>query len=211
MPRRKKNTGRIIIRLIVIAILVACALTAYRHRNYIRKFLNDMSKTVKHPSGYSVAGIDVSQYQGYINWGKVKEVSTGQPVSFVFIRATAGQDHRDSYFTHNWKESKNKGLVRGAYHYYRPDENSIKQAENFIKNVQLESGDLPPVLDIEALSTVQDMKKLKTGLGRWIKKIEEHYGVRPIIYTSSSYFSSYLENEFEGYILWMANYNKVSD
>ena len=110
-------------------------------------------------------------------------------------------------FKENWKASKERQLIRGAYHYYRPNENSIEQANNFIKNVKLEKGDLPPVLDIEKLPKSQSIDSLKVGLRRWLKKVEKHYKVKPIIYSGESYYNDFLKKEFSDYPLWIANYN----
>ncbi|MCF8298060.1 MAG: glycoside hydrolase family 25 protein [Saprospiraceae bacterium] len=155
-------------------------------------------------------GIDISQYQGIINWQQVDSIDDKVSISFVIIRATIGSKKRDKYLTYNWRESLNKGFIHGVYHYYRPDENSIKQAENFIKNVKLKKGDLPPILDIESLSSIQSTEKLKLGIKRWLDKVEKHYNVKPIIYTGDSFYESYLNNEeFNKYTFWIANYNNI--
>lgn len=162
------------------------------------------------PKGDYLYGIDVSEYQGVINWKKVSTENSSYKVDFVLIRATAGQNHRDRFYTSNWRESKKNSLVRGAYHYYRPNENSSKQAENFIGNVKLNSGDLPPVLDIEHLSKIQSMKSLKLGILNWLNIIEKHYGIKPILYTGTHFYRDYL-NDFTKYPLWIANYNQVDN
>lgn len=66
---------------------------------------------------------------------------------------------------------------------------------------------MPPVLDIEKIPRNQSMDSLKTGLKRWLDKVEKHYGVRPIIYSGESFYTDFLETEFEGYNLWIANYS----
>ena len=152
-------------------------------------------------------GLDVSQYQGDINWSEVDSVESKFPLHFVLIRATAGDDKEDTQFDANWKGAKKHNLIRGAYHYYRPTENSIEQANNFIKTVKLRKGDLPPVLDIEQLPKNQSIDSLKVGLKRWLKKIDAHYKVKPIIYTGERYYEDFLKEEFEGYTFWVANYN----
>ena len=83
----------------------------------------------------------------------------------------------------------------------------MEQADLFIKTVKLSPGDLPPVLDIEEKSKIQSTASLIVGLKRWIKKIEDHYGVKPIIYSSSNFYSAWLKKEFGDYPLWVANYN----
>jgi lysozyme len=152
-------------------------------------------------------GIDVSEYQGKISWSYVDTLEQKYPLHYVFIRATVGKDRKDRKFERNWLGAKENKMIRGAYHYYRPNENSLEQAELFIKTVTLEKGDLPPVLDIEKLPKNQSVANLKLGLKRWLKAIESHYGVKPIIYTGERYYDDFLKEEFSDYLFWIANYN----
>ena len=154
-----------------------------------------------------IFGIDVSQYQGIIAWDEVELINESFAVDFVFIRATMGATAKDSRFEKNWEGAKSKNKLRGAYHYFRPNENSLKQARNFINTVDLKPGDLPPVLDIEERPRSQPMDSLRVGLKRWLDEVERHYGVRPIVYSGDSYFTDFLEKEFKDYTLWIANYN----
>ncbi|MCC9071677.1 glycoside hydrolase family 25 protein [Flavobacterium sp. F-65] len=152
-------------------------------------------------------GLDVSEYQGKISWSYVDTLEKKYPIDFVFIRATVGKDRKDFQFKRNWIGAKENKTIRGAYHYYRPNENSIEQADLFIKTVILEKGDLPPVLDIERLPKNQSLDSLKKGLKRWLNKVEAHYKVRPIIYTGERYYDDFLKDEFSDYLFWIANYN----
>lgn len=158
-----------------------------------------------------VYGIDVSHYQGEIDWETVKNENPEFPMHFVFVRSTIGSNNVDTQYKTNWKKAKAQGYIRGAYHYYRPDENSVQQAENFIKTVKLSKGDLPPVLDVEKIPNKQSMDSLQNGLKRWLSIVEKHYGVRPIIYSGESFYTDFLEEEFEGYDLWIANYSFFDD
>ena len=152
-------------------------------------------------------GLDLSEYQGKIDWDAVENIDNEYPIEFVFIRATAGKDREDDQFEENWRGAKSRGLIRGAYHYYRPNENSLEQAKLFIKTVQLKKGDLPPVLDIEKLPKGQSLDSLKIGLRRWLNAVEEHYKVKPIIYTGEKYYDDFLKKDFSDYLFWIANYN----
>ena len=164
-----------------------------------------------HLSKYEWVGIDVSHYQGKIDWKKLSTIDDKE-IRFVIIRASQGDDSYDRYFKRNWSEAKVHGFTRGAYHYYRPNENSIKQAQKFIDRVVLEKGDLPPVLDIERFSRVQSRRSLRIGLKKWLTKVEEHYGMKPIIYTGASHYKDLLKHEFfKGYPFWIANYNGVKE
>ena len=172
-----------------------------------RKLADIRIYEVLHKHDDKAIGFDVSEYQSEIDWEQTYHIDESFELSFVFIRATAGKNKTDKRFKENWKASKERELIRGAYHYYRPNENSIEQAENFIKNVKLEKGDLPPVLDIEKLPKSQSIDSLKVGLRRWLKKVEKHYKVKPIIYSGESYYTDFLKEEFSDYPLWIANYN----
>ncbi|MBD1429312.1 MULTISPECIES: glycoside hydrolase family 25 protein [Sphingobacterium] len=152
-------------------------------------------------------GIDISQYQGKILWDSVSLINEEFPIDFVFVRATMGEKGKDSKFDQNWSAVQRINKLRGAYHYFRPNENSIKQANNFIKTVKLKPGDLPPVLDIEERPRRQSMDSLRVGLKRWLDRVEAHYKVKPIVYSGDSYFTDFLEKEFKDYKLWIANYN----
>lgn len=152
-------------------------------------------------------GIDISEYQDKINWDELKELDGGYPIEFVFVRATVGCDRDDFKFKKYWAKVKEHKFICGAYHYYRPNENSVEQANNFIKSVRLKKGDFPPVLDIEKLPKEQSIERLKVGLQRWLDVVEKHYGVKPIIYSSESYYNDFLKEDFEGYPFWIANYS----
>jgi lysozyme len=152
-------------------------------------------------------GLDVSEYQDKISWSYVDTLEQKYPIHFVFIRATVGKDRVDRRFERNWVGAKENKMIRGAYHYYRPNENSVAQAKLFIKTVALHKGDLPPVLDIEKLPRNQSIDSLKVGLKRWLRLVESHYKVKPIIYTSEKYYDDFLKEEFSEYLFWIANYN----
>jgi GH25 family lysozyme M1 (1,4-beta-N-acetylmuramidase) len=94
-----------------------------------------------------------------------------------------GINGEDRFFEENWEKAKQYNYIRGAYHYYRPNENSLKQFENFKSVVKLDKGDFIPILDIEKESKF-GRENLRTGVLNWLKLAEEEYGVKPMIYTS---------------------------
>lgn len=150
-------------------------------------------------------GIDISQYQGSINW--VELGSSGHCINYIFIRATMGADGKDFHFENNWQNAKENNYLRGAYHYYRPNENSVVQFENFSKRVTLEPGDFPPVLDIEEMGKY-GTENLVAGILNWLKLAEKHYGVIPIVYTGSHFYRIYLKERIDAYPLWIAAYSE---
>lgn len=158
------------------------------------------------PLNYKVHGIDVSHHQGPIDWDAVSKTQDQQyPIRFAFIKATEGGDYKDRRFEENFARSREAGLIRGAYHFYNPNTDPIRQANFFISQVKLEKGDLAPVLDIERKP--HDIVKLQADLIKFLNRLEQHYGVKPIIYTSHKYMTRYLNTpEFAAYPLWIAHY-----
>ena len=148
-------------------------------------------------------GIDVSQYQGSINWDEV--LLTKHPLRFAIVRATMGNNGVDAKFKDNWSALKRVGLQRGAYHYYRPFENSVEQANNFISQVQLQPGDFPPVLDVERMSPL-GAANLRKGVQNWLRIVGQYYHCKPIVYTGRFFYERYLKGSIDGYPLWVASY-----
>ncbi|MDO6760367.1 GH25 family lysozyme [Tamlana sp. 2_MG-2023] len=166
---------------------------------------------VAHDNSHYLFGIDVSHYQGEIKWHKVK--ASEHPIEFVFIRSTMGVDGKDTHYHTNWVDAKAHEYIRGAYHYYRPNENSTEQFENFASTVTLVKGDFPPILDIEEPSRFGD-KKLREGVLNWLKLAEAKYGIKPVVYTGKHFYDTRLKGYLEGYPLWIAAYSgksRVSD
>lgn len=156
---------------------------------------------------YPVHGIDVSHHQSKIDWQKVSASKVNESkIKFAFIRATNGVEKEDIYFTQNWRQCKEVGIARGAYHYFRANENANQQADFFIHNVQLLPGDLPPVVDVEKTYGVSQ-EALINGVKQWLNRVEAHYGVKPIIYSSTGFYAHHFEGYFDKYPFWVAHYN----
>lgn len=158
-------------------------------------------------------GFDISHYQNKedIKWDSLSIGNKTIPLEFVVMRATMGNRSADKNFDEFWTSAKEHNLIRGAYHFYRADEDPVIQANNFLENVKLESGDLPPVLDIEKIPRTKSSKKLIEDLKVWCKIVEETYGEKPIIYTYYHYYKDFLRGEFDDYPIWLANYNDVPE
>jgi len=156
-------------------------------------------------------GFDVSHYQNKedIRWDSLTIGNKTIPLEFVVMRATMGNRNADKHFAEFWAQAKKQEMIRGAYHFYRADEDPVIQANNFLENVKLESGDLPPILDIEKIPKRKTNKKLIEDLKIWCRIVEETYGEKPIIYTYYYYYKDFLKGEFDDYPLWLANYNDV--
>lgn len=148
-----------------------------------------------------LSGIDVSYYQGNIDWQSVKDAG----VVFAFARATYGTTKVDPQFHTNWQVMKNAGIIRGAYHFFVAAEDPVEQASFFASTVgSLDSGDLPPVLDVEAGSGTNS--SLVSNVQTWLSTVEQRLGVTPMIYTAPSYWNEYMTADFGKYPLWVAEY-----
>ena len=146
-------------------------------------------------------GIDLSSHSGTVDWASVARAG----YSFAFVKATEGMDLADPSFKTHWSRIKDAGLVRGAYHFYVTEDDPDKQAQFFIDTVTLEPGDLAPVVDIELIGHATQ-PGLTERLRRMLDRLEQHYGIKPLIYTSPTFWNSHLDDTFGEYPLWIAEY-----
>jgi len=160
-----------------------------------------------YPEGYNVRGIDISHYQTDIKWEKLRNASiNNDPVRFVIIKATEGQDLFDDDFNDNFFQAKENDFIRGAYHFFVPGVDAARQADFYLHQVHLVPGDLPPVLDIEKDGKLPK-KKLQKDVKKWLDIVEEKYGVKPILYTSYKFKKDFLDDPvFDEYPYWIAHY-----
>ena len=186
------------VRLIFTVLLLLCVLailTATKRIN-INQYL---------VGGYSVKGVDVSHYQGEIDWEHFRE----QGIDFAFIKATEGSSLVDERFEENREGAKAAGLYAGAYHFFSFDSAGAAQAEQYIRTVGDLSGSLPPVVDIEYYGDKRKNPPEKayvvSRLRELLEALEEEYGVKPIIYTTYTVYNRYIRNAFQEYPLWIRN------
>ena len=156
------------------------------------------------PRNYQVHGVDVSRWQGDIDWVKLRT----QGANFAFIKATDGGDHLDPMFQKNWRKAKEAGIKRGAYHFFYWCRVASSQAEWFIRNVPKDPDALPPVIDAEyngessckkRLSRAQYVEKIRV----FSEMLERHYGKRPIIYTAPDFYEDNLSGELTNHPFWL--------
>ena len=152
--------------------------------------------------GYEVHGIDVSHYQKEINWEKV----ASQDIQFAFIKATEGETYKDTFFCENWSGMKAANIKRGAYHFFRPTLSAELQAANFIETAELGHGDFAPVLDIEVTDGVSQQELLEK-IDTWLTLVENHFKVKPIIYTYQKFFNKHLADRYDDHPIWIARYS----
>jgi lysozyme len=153
----------------------------------------------------TLAGIDVSEYQGEIDWQAVADSG----VSFCFVKCSEGAESGDPMFASNWAAMKSVGIIRSAYHFFVASKDPVVQANNFLRRTQKvwENSDLPPVLDLEKTyflnpSSVLDRAQI------WLNTVEKALGRQPILYTFPNFWDEGLGNtsRFSNYPLWIAHY-----
>jgi len=157
------------------------------------------------PEDYAVHGIDISRWQGDVDWNAVRN----DGISFAWLKATEGGDHMDPRFLDNWHGAKAAGLPRGAYHFYyfcRPVEEQIAWVQ---ENIPVDPEALPLVLDMEwnaHSKTCQerpDREKVLRDMNAFLDAMENHYGKRPVIYSSVDFHRDRLVDALHKEQFWL--------
>lgn len=160
-------------------------------------------------------GLDVSDFDGTVDWIRVKQAG----YTFAFAKATEGETWKAATFPRNWRQMEGVGIIRGAYHFFRPTIDAKAQAKHFLDYVNsvdpIGVNDLPPVIDLEhypasveqqwnSLSKPERVQRVK----KWIDVIESEINRKPIIYTSYGFWNGWMRGvrDFSGYPLWVAHY-----
>ena len=162
----------------------------------------------EYPEGYEIHGIDISHYQGKIDWEQLKNAMIkGCPVRFVIIKSTEGSSRLDENFRENFNQARDFGFIRGVYHFWSNKSTAREQAYYFLDQVHLTDGDLPPVLDIEHKPADKSVEDFQRDVLTWLHIVEDKYHVKPIIYTYYKFKEQYLSAPvFEDYPYWIAHY-----
>ena len=163
---------------------------------------------VNYPQGYEIHGIDISHYQGKIDWDRLRNAQIeGCPLRFVMIKATEGSSRLDENFEDNFLQARDNGYIRGAYHFWSNKSSARSQAYYFLEKVHLQKGDLPPVLDVEHKPAAKSVEDFQQDILTWLHIVEDKYHVKPIIYTYYKFKEQYLGTPvFDDYPYWIAHY-----
>jgi lysozyme len=166
------------------------------------------------PNTNIIHGMDVSHYQGNIDWEQVKQ---NQPkIAFVYVKATQSSHDVDPNFNENWESARQAGILRGAYHFFNAQADPKKESDLFISIVKkIEPKDLPPWLDLEGgkYSAVKSVTKEKyvSNVLIWLEEVEKALGIKPIIYASPDFARDHLtDKRFSPYGLAVAEYNPAA-
>jgi lysozyme len=216
MAKKKSKMPRWVKITLWFLLLLAVVIVSYQNKKYFRRayryftyrYYKTSSRPSDFPDGFEVHGIDISHFQDVVQWNKLQAINTqGDTIrfQFVYIKATQGILIEDNMFDENWEEAKDHHIIRGAYHYFLPDRNPQVQAFNFIANVKLKPGDLPPAVDIEEAKG-QSKAEIVSALKEFLNQVESHYKVRPVIYSNINFIEDYLMDDFKDYNFWVSHY-----
>jgi|GEM_PF-1745851 len=156
-------------------------------------------------AGTMMAGIDISHFDGVIKWSAVRRAG----IVWAYAKATEGTEDIDPQFDFNWTAMAEAGVIRGAYHFFDPAIDATAQAEHFLSIVQLDSGDLPPMLDLETTGGMSNAE-LVSGVTAWLATVQKATGRRPVIYVDPSFWNEHMAAGFGGYPVWVADWEVKS-
>lgn len=204
MAHRSKKKNASLRALLVILLLVLSVTIGYNYF-FPRKQFNRITEIGSLPSGFISHGIDISHYQGEIDWELFNSDSL---IGFVYCKSTEGNSLIDEKWKEYATELANKEIAFGAYHFFHPSIDPIAQADHYLKVTQLNSKHLSPVIDVE---TDEHHADFITNIGKWLQHVWAKSGRQPIIYTSYHLYKTKLKDAFPSYHFWIANYSNRAD
>ena len=197
-PAGMKKKILLLLAVLAVGALAAVVLNSLVWRGIV--LLNNPSKRA-----YPVRGVDVSHYQGEIDW----EILSSQNVDFAFIKATEGSTFTDGCFPYNFSRARACDIAVGAYHFFSFDSPGESQADHFIRTVIPFAGMLPPVIDLEFYGAhagnPPDSTAVRAELDAMLSALEAHYGLKPILYATEESYECYLVGAYEEYDIWIRN------
>lgn len=179
---------------VLIAALAAFAAGVYQGR---------IKLALKMAERYSVKGVDISYYQGDVDWQVLEN-----GLSFVYMKATEGSGHQDIRFEENLAGALETDLAVGAYHFFSFESSGKTQADHFIEVVGRWDGMLVPAVDVEYYSSYEgviDVEAIREELQLLLDELEAYYGCKPVIYTTMTAYKTVIQGEFTEYPLWIRN------
>lgn len=210
--RRKKWRGksvseRGIITGVAVLAFIGIILVAYRYFDTSRRKLFHTFEDGGFSDKYTVRGVDVSHHNSFINWDRLRD----ENITFAYMKSTEGVSHKDRDYKRNYRLAKNSGIKVGTYHFYIFGLDGQKQAQHFIRNSTIKSGDLIPAIDVEHsnVNAVCRSKKDRNNMLSELKKLEQalfnRYGKHPVIYTNKDCYRAYIESEFPDNPIWICD------
>lgn len=164
--------------------------------------VQELRPPIRHTVNNVHHGIDVSHYQGIINW---EQVARDENVQFVYVKATEGSGYVDDLYLRNLYGAKKANIPVGVYHFFSPTASALTQLQNFRSNVDPRQQDLIPIVDVEKRGR-GSLSQFQSRLRAFLEGVERMFGVKPIIYTGVNFYAKYLEGKFSQYRFMVARY-----
>ncbi len=158
------------------------------------------------PDEMTYQGIDVSSYQKNIDWVKV---AADTNVTFAYIKATEGATIIDKYYARNIEQARANGIKVGSYHFFTTTATVRAQYLNFTRRLDAHHQDLIPVIDVEQSGRFS-RSQLIDSVAQLARLLENHYGRKPMIYSTMQFYNSYLTPQFNKYPLYIGRYSAAS-
>ena len=193
-PTGKRGKVLKTVRIMITVILILCITILLLYFEVPCRIISD-----KFPE----KGLDVSHYQGRIEWQKIEE----QGITFAYIKATEGSSSIDEFYAENIDGAGSAGIRAGAYHFFSFDSPGRQQAEHFIDKIGSQDGMLIPAVDVEYYGDKRknppNVESVRTELSSMLNVLEDNYGCNPLIYSTQSFYCRYLEGYYDEYPLWI--------
>lgn len=183
---------------IVAIVAFLMLLTVLSHRN------SRPARSIAPSKEYN--GIDVSKYQGNIDW---KKVAADERIQFVYIKATEGATKSDKRYDEYLRKARAEGMKVGSYHFFVSFRSAEEQFANFKRHVSRSKQDLIPMVDVEeAGNRTAKRDKLQSELQHFMKLVKKEYGHYPVLYSQHGFYNQMLAPEFNRYIIFIARYGQ---
>lgn len=150
-------------------------------------------------------GIDISHYQGMIDW---KVVAQSGEINYVYMKCTEGANYVDPTYARNSEQARRAGLPVGVYHFYKPEVSPQQQFENLIRVAKREDMDLLPMIDVEHRGKGSDASFV-SNLKKFVELVTDYYGCRPLMYSGQNFYNKFLAGHFKDYVWMMAKYHET--
>lgn len=206
--------GQKYLSLLAFAVLLFFAIGIFLFIRYSQKEIFHSFDNHQFSKKYVVRGVDVSHHNSFINWNQLRK----ENITFVYLKSVEGVKHKDRDYKKNYKLAKDAGLKVGTYHFFTFGMDGKKQAQHFIRNSTVKSGDLIPAIDVEH-STINRPRNDKESYDKMIKELRsletalfKRYEKHPVIYTNKECYRMYIKDNFPDNPLWICDlHNEPGD
>ncbi len=176
--------------------------------HFFPNILDSLFPSTSYETSAHYDGIDISKYQGKINWKKVK---ANRKIKFVYIKATEGASLVDKTYRRNIDEARKNGLKVGSYHFFTSYKTPEEQYKNFKRQVKKGEQDLLPMVDVEEAGNKNARREvLQQRLWRFMELVKDDYGEYPVVYSQYKFYNDLLAPEFNNCIIFIARYGKAA-